>query len=234
MPGKREAAVVLVANRRTQSALPGGLRGRILELAENAVDLAVWTPSKSTPEPILRGGRQRFVFIGRLVDWKALDLAIEAIARVEAATLDILGDGPMRDSWQQTAHRLGVADRVTFHGWKTQTECAGLLLHATALVLPSLFECGGAVVLEAMATSRPVIATAWGGPLDYLDDTCGILVAPSSRDALIAGFAEAMRRLLDSAELCARMGAAGRARLERHFDWNSKIDAMLEIYRSTL
>jgi glycosyltransferase involved in cell wall biosynthesis len=54
--------------------------------------------------------------------------------------------------------------------------------------LPSLFECGGAVVLEAMARGCQFVATAWGGPLDYLGDSCGILVQPNSREALIVGF----------------------------------------------
>ena len=81
---------------------------------------------------------------------------------------------------------------VHFAGWLAQSACAEWLRDADALVLPSLLECGGAVVLEAMSMAKPVIATAWGGPLDYHDASCGVLVIPESREAIIDGFAAAM------------------------------------------
>ncbi len=71
-----------------------------------------------------------------------------------------------------------AAGTIQFAGWLSQSDCKVRLNAADCLVLPSLFECGGAVVLEAMALGKPVIATAWGGPLDYLDADCGILVQP--------------------------------------------------------
>jgi glycosyltransferase involved in cell wall biosynthesis len=93
-----------------------------------------------------------------------------------------------------------------------------------------LFESGGAVVLEAMAMGLPVIATAWGGPLDYLDDSCGVLVAPQSREALVAGFANAIMMLADSPDLRYRLGEAGYQKAKRYFDWEKKIDRILELY----
>ena len=228
-PGKRRAAVILVANQRTRDALPAHLQGRIIDLPENAVDTSQWVvPPSITPDP------DRFLFIGRLVDWKALDIVIEALPKVPTALLDIIGDGPMLAPWRNLAAQLGLSPRVRFLGWQTQAACAQHLTQSCALVLPSLYECGGAVVLEAMAMSRPVIATAWGGPADYLDSTCGILLEPLSHPALIAGFAEAMQRLVDSPHLRDQLGAAGREKLLRNFEWNRKIDRILEIYTSTL
>ena len=229
-PGKRKAAVVLVANSRTRDALPSGLEGRIVELPENAVDTTQWTLAPITDaQP-----SQRFVFIGRLVDWKALDLVLEALPQVPEATLDVVGDGPMLPTWRALAESLGLGARVHFNGWRTQAECAALLAGCCALVLPSIYECGGAVVLEAMAMARPVIATAWGGPTDYLDETCGILIEPTSRAALVQGFVTAMSRLAESPAHAAQLGAAGRERLLRDFDWNRKIDTMIDLYGSTL
>jgi glycosyltransferase involved in cell wall biosynthesis len=125
-------------------------------------------------------------------------------------------------------------DRVHFVGWLPQQECAARLRSATALVLPSIYECGGAVVLEAMAMAKPVIATRWGGPADYLDASCGILIEPESYKNLVSGFAGAMQALIDSPGLAKSMGIAGRARAIRDFDWQRKIEAMLRIYRSLL
>lgn len=233
-PGKIRAAALLVANERTRKALPAAATGEVVTLIENGVDLEIWSPPESRPP---HDGPARFIFLGRLVDWKAVDLLLEALARVStepAPTLEILGDGPMRGSLEAQAARLGLSDRVTFAGWQTQAECARRLREADALVLPSLYECGGAVVLEAMASGLPVLATAWGGPLDYLDETSGILVPPDSREALVAGLADGLSRLASDPQLRARLGRAGRRRVEREFDWENKIDVMLAIYRRAI
>jgi glycosyltransferase involved in cell wall biosynthesis len=228
LPGKKHASVVLVANQRTRRALPSGLQGKVIELVENGVDTGVWQGAQVTRANAV----SRFVFVGRLVDWKALDVAIRALEKVPSAELDIIGDGPMLEAWRSLAAELELKDRVHFAGWLTQSECANRMVNSVALVLPSLYECGGAVVLEAMAMGKPVIATRWGGPADYLDASCGLLVEPESYAGLVAGFAEAMRKLLDSPGLAKTMGAAGRERAVRNFDWQHKIDTVIGIYRS--
>lgn len=231
MPGKLQAQTLLVANERTKQALPSGVNGTVIELVENGVDLSVWQllaaekiPSEAT----------KFVFIGRLVEMKAVDLLIEAFQKVAAETnacLEIIGDGNLRQELEAQAVNLGLGERVKFFSWLSQKECAMRLEHASALVLPSLLECGGAVVLEAMAMGLPVIATKWGGPADYLDTTCGILIEPTSREALVNGFTDAMLKLVHYPEWRSQMGRAGQERVRQHFDWERKIDRILEIYQ---
>ncbi len=82
--------------------------------------------------------------------------------------------------------------------------------------------------------ARPVIATDWRGPADYLDVETGFLIAPQSREALVAGFASAMRQLMDNPDLAVRMGAAARRKVFAQFAWQSKIDRILDIYKSVL
>ncbi|MGA2848357.1 MAG: glycosyltransferase family 4 protein [Terracidiphilus sp.] len=228
LPGKKQASVVLVANDRTRRALPSGLRGRVIEMAENGIDIGVWQGTPGRAE----GAASRFVFMGRLVDWKVVDVVIRALKMVPAANLEVIGDGPMLDAWKLLAGQLGVADRVQFVGWLPQQECADRVRGSVALVLPSIYECGGAVVLEAMAMGRPVIATDWGGPSDYLDASTGILVAPTSYSGLVTGFAEAMQKLIHSPKQANSMGAAGHERALRDFDWQRRIDRMIGIYRA--
>ncbi len=228
LPGKKHASVVLVANERTRRALPSGIRGQVIELVENGIDTRVWQSAQAAAVSAV----PRFVFLGRLVDWKAVDVAIRALERVLSAELDIVGDGPMLEPWRSLAAELGLKDRVHFFGWLTQSECADRLLNSVALLLPSLYECGGAVALEAMAMGKPVIATRWGGPADYLDASCGVLVEPESYASLVTGFAEAMQRMLDSPGLARSIGDAGRERAIRDFDWQKKIDRVIGIFRS--
>lgn len=246
-PGKRKAAAVLVANERTGRGLPGGLSGRVLHLVENGVDMSLWgAPSGGGQpfDPAQAPGATRFVYMGRLVDWKAVDLLLHAFERARGRapmTLTLIGDGPERPALQALADSLGLRDdgpgtpgRLHFAGWMSQADCASELQRSDVLVLPSLWECGGAVVLEAMACRMPVIATAWGGPLDYLDEHCGVLVPPDSRERLVQGFADAMVALASEPERRRAMGAAARARVEAGFDWERKVDRILDIYRDVV
>ena len=123
---------------------------------------------------------------------------------------------------------------MRFVGWLDQVDCADRLRASDCLVLPSILECGGAVVLEAMAMAKPVIATAWGGPLDYLDEDCGVLVAPSSADGLTRGLSEAMLRMCASPGERQRMGRAGRAKVLREYDWSKKTARICEVYAEAI
>lgn len=238
MPGKRRAAILLVANDRSRRALPRGASARVEELVENGVDLSMWrpAPTRDRRDP----GATRYVFVGRLIALKGVDSLLRAFA--DAATkvpisLTIVGGGPERFALERRAAALGVLDdgagatgKAVFTGWLPQTGCAERLRAADAMVLPSLMECGGAVVLEAMAMGLPVIATAWGGPADYLDPSCGILVDVTSRTAFERGLSAAMVRLAQSPHERESMGEAGRQKVARQFDWEVKIDRMLQIY----
>jgi glycosyltransferase involved in cell wall biosynthesis len=150
------------------------------------------------------------------------------------ASLDIFGDGVMRQSLEALTDELGLRAAVTFHGWQPQAAIAARLREADVFVLPSVWECGGAVVLEAMAAGLPVIATNWGGPCDYLDDSCGILVNPTAPDEFVVDLADAMRSLAVDPDRRRAMGSAALARVRRDFDWEKKIDRMLAFYAETL
>ncbi|MEG4854016.1 hypothetical protein QUB10_24390 [Microcoleus sp. B5-D4] len=94
LPGKIQAETLLVANDRTKQALPSGVRGKIIELVENGVDFSVWRSDSSLSRAAT--GQVHFIFLGRLIDWKAVDLMLEAFAPVVAQTdavLEIIGDG---------------------------------------------------------------------------------------------------------------------------------------------
>lgn len=230
IPGKRRAEVLLVANRRSLGALPRRLQGRVIEFVDNGVDFSLWrcnSKSKAPPEGV------RFIFVGRLIELKAVDIILEAIDRIRCAelvSLEIIGDGPMLETWKDMVRRMKLDLIVKFSGWLSQPDCAQRLQQADVFVMPSIFECGGAVVLEAMAMKLPIIATAWGGPSDYLDVACAKLIRPDSREALIDGFAAAMMQLAQCPGLRKSMGQAGHERALQKYDWDKKIDEILKIY----
>jgi glycosyltransferase involved in cell wall biosynthesis len=235
-PGKRRAAVLLVANERTRAALPFPHHPDIRVLVENGVDLATWGAGRpgSSRGPDAPAGRLRLVFMGRLIPLKMVDLTLEAVraAREGGAkvTFDVMGDGPERPRLERLAQDWGLEGTVRFHGFLPQAACARRMTEADALILASVRECGGAVVLEAMAAGLPVIASDWGGPADYLDESCGILVSPVPRDSFAARQAEAILRLARDPALRRRMGEAGARKIVEQFDWERKVDRMISIY----
>lgn len=244
MPGKRKAACLLVANKRTKLALPSCLSNVATEiLVENGVDLGVWRQRFSEKNRLSLDGTVHFVYMGRLVDWKAVDILVEAFAAAADAAdmrLTIIGDGDQRVSLEALSEKLEVLSeaplcgKVHFVGWLPQSECANFLVNADALVLTSLMECGGAVVLEAMAMGLPVIAADWGGPADYIDSSCGMLVKPTSRAEFKDGIRSAFVKLASNNELRLALGSAGRLKVENYFDWDKKTEKILTIYRNQI
>jgi glycosyltransferase involved in cell wall biosynthesis len=103
--------------------------------------------------------------------------------------LDIVGDGPERSRLETQARELGLTERVCFRGPLDRPTVEKALWDAHAFVLPSLHETFGVVILEAMATELPVIATRCGGPEDIVTSETGRLVPPDDPSAL----AEALR-----------------------------------------
>jgi glycosyltransferase involved in cell wall biosynthesis len=200
-------------------------------LTDNGVDLDVWSPSQ-----VARETPPTFVFAGRLIRLKGVDLLIEAFARLQtSARLLIVGDGEERLRLEAlAAARTSVARPIEFAGFRPQTELRDILARASALVLPSLRECGGAVILEAFACRTPAIATAWGGPKDYVTPESGFLVAPDSREDFIRGLTAAMHRLAVDPALVEKMGEAARALVEARFSWSAKARAILAIYEEVV
>jgi glycosyltransferase involved in cell wall biosynthesis len=236
IPGKRRADLLLAANPRTLRSLADtvGDAARTELLVENAVDLDLWSlhvdGQDSVDVPV-------FVFVGRLIDLKGVDLLLIAFQRLlerMAAKLLVVGNGPEEADLAAQAQELGISAAVSFLGFVEQDDIPAIVAKCRALVLPSLHDCGGAVVLEAMSLGKPVIATNWGGPADYLDPSCGILVDPLSEESFVGGLVDAMLRLAMDPALAAKLGANGRKKVERDFDWRKKVDSMIGHYSAVL
>lgn len=234
-PGKIRADALIVANTCTEGALPGGCRGKIYRLVESGVDL--FPASKFSVE---RPSNEnfRFLYIGRLVDWKGILFLLQAFAHVATKTsamLEVVGDGELMPKVKQTIREFGLEDRVTLRGWIRRSELAAFSHGCDCMVVPSLRECGGNAILETMALGLPVIATAWAGPKNYINESCGILVDPTTVDGFVAGLRDAMLKMVEQPVLRDRLGEGARERVrENFFDWDSKTRRVVEILKETL
>lgn len=142
-----------------------------------------------------RAGGRTILAAGRLIRQKGFDLLIAAFARLGApdARLVIAGTGPEEAALRRQIERAGLTDRIRLAGYAP--DIRPLLDTARYFVMPSRFEGYGAVILEALAAGRPVVATASTPAVgDVLTDPeCGIVIPVGDIDALTA----ALQALLD-------------------------------------
>jgi glycosyltransferase involved in cell wall biosynthesis len=152
------------------------------------------------------------VFAGRLSVQKAVDVALEALTRVQDVDLVLAGDGPDAEKLRARSRELGLDGRARFLGPQSRETVFELLRAADAVVLSSKWENFPHVLVEALAVGTPVIATDTGGVGEIVrDGENGVLVPPGDADALAA----AIRRYLDDDDLRARLRDAAPASVER-------------------
>jgi glycosyltransferase involved in cell wall biosynthesis len=163
-----------------------------ISVVYNAVEIPSFAP---TTDPLKT--RLNIVTVGRLVLWKQIDRLIDALAEIEDAGLVIVGDGPERSRLEDLARTNNLNERVYFAGQRSKEETFGLMAACDIFVLNSSYEGFPHVVLEAMCTGLPVVATAVGGTPELVrDGENGLLIEPSANGTL----AKALRKLVSSSE----------------------------------
>ena len=208
-------AALLQAN--SVVAVSAGLRSRVLELGippdraivqHNGVDGECFQIRDSHAARRTLGipvDERVICFVGNLVPEKGPDVLIDAVARLCASGISDLrilfvGEG-QKDELRSKAGALGISERVSFLGRLSSPEVAVCMSAADVQCLPSRREGCPNVVLEALASGRPVIGSQVGGVPELLSDRNGIMVPPDDPDALAAAIATALQRKWDPAEL---------------------------------
>lgn len=211
--------------------------GRRSPVLQKHRDKVAVVPFGIAPEPwasVVPSGAGAFLFVGRLVPYKGVDILFEALAQVPGAKLVIVGEGPEKESLLALGKRLGILSRVDFVGTLDEDAIAGQLSQARALVLPSVdaSEAFGLVQLEAMGAGVPVITTnlPTGVPEVGIPGETGFLVEPGNGKELAA----AMAKLQDDQELALKMGAAGRQRFRERYARHKMIERLLTWYQKVL
>lgn len=172
------------------------------------------------------------VLVGRLVPIKRIDRLVRVFATLHAAhpgaRLYVIGDGSERAAAEAQAAAAGLADSVTFCGWRSDT--AAWYAAADIVVITSDNEGTPLTLIEAAAAGRPAVATAVGGVADVVtDEVTGLLAAADDEPALAA----AMIRMAAEPELRARLGAAAPAAAAR-FGIERLVDDLERIYDRVL
>lgn len=177
--------------------------------------------------------QRAILVLGRLESQKGHIFLIEALAELVPRWPGVIalfaGSGSLEGELRARVEALGLNRHVAFLGYRN--DAPRLFAAADVVVLPSLHEGLPLVAIEALAASRPMVATAVDGtPEVIIDEQTGLLVPPGDPGAI----ASAIERLLRSPDLAAKLAAAGHAHVMERFDIRMQLERTVEVYREVL
>ena len=228
--GARSADAVIVLTQRLARLLEReGVAPERIHVIPTAVDRNLFGTGEQDPLPDVPA--PRVTFVGRLVAAKGVDVLLDAVRDLPPnAHVVFVGDGERRSWLMRRAEQLGLQDRVHFTGFVPHRVVPAILEHSQALVLPSLYEELGSILLEAMQARVPIVASRVGGIPTVVDHGVdGILVPPSEPKAL----AEAITKVLTDPALSRRL-VRGAARSSQGRDWHSTAGKVLGVYEAAV
>ena len=183
-------------------------------------------------------GSIRIATTGRLVEKKGIEYVIRAIAQVARQHRNIeyhiIGDGPLKESFQTLIRELEIQPVVILHGWKDQREIIEILDRCHLFVAPSVTAADGNqdapvnTLKEAMAMGLPVVSTYHGGIPELVEDgVSGFLVPEQDAGAI----AEKLTYLIKHPEIWTPFGRAGRTKVEEKYEINKLNNELFELYQ---
>ncbi|CAN5693302.1 glycosyltransferase family 4 protein [soil metagenome] len=223
-------AVITLTPTLAQRLVCDGVAAERIYVIPSGVNPGLFGGDFPSPWPELAG--PKIVFVGRLVLQKGVHTLLEAARHVGVpdAQLIFVGDGPERSSLERKARSLGLEDRVHITGFVPHDAIPAVLRHADVLVLPSIYEELGSILIEAMQARLPIVASRTGGIPDAIThEDNGLLVAPGDPNAL----AGALQRVLGDHLLAQRLGHSAGERA-RAYDWATLGNKVLDVYRDVL
>jgi glycosyltransferase involved in cell wall biosynthesis len=201
-----------------------------VEVIPNGVDDVLFHPATES-EAGLSTRPIRLLFVGRVHAEKNLGTAFRQLAALPETVRRrfeflIAGDGAQRPELEKMAELLGIAPQLRWLGWKSRSEIPALYRSADALILPSFYEGMSNVVLEAMASGLPVLASdVPGNRGPVISDETGVLFPLDQPDKLGA----ALSRLATDLGWAGALGRAGRRRVQTAYSWERSAQRYLEL-----
>ncbi len=208
-----------------------------ISVVYNGLDLQPFQDLNRVPESKLQFGFPIDSFVvgttARATKMKGIQFVLQALAlkrdTMPQARYLFVGDGSDLEEFKAMSAELKIEDRVSFTGYQTDVRPA--LQAMDLFAFPSLKEAMGISLVEAMATGLPVVSTTVGGiPEVVQNGATGLLVAPGDADAL----ANAIEVFARDRDLCSKMGAKGRERVQEHFTAEAMGATMEKVYRETI
>jgi glycosyltransferase involved in cell wall biosynthesis len=225
--------IVAISDAVREFHIRAGLPAEKLVTIHYGLDDVPATPSELTPAALgIPADAPLVLAIGRLIEQKDHATLLEAFARVHRthpdARLALLGWGPLEAQTKALVHRLGLDDAAFVLG---RVEPRDWLTRADVFAHTSLWEGFGIVLLEAMLSRLPVVATRVSAiPEIVVDGETGLLAPPGDAAAV----ADALTRLLDDVDLRRRLGRSGLDRAHEAFSVQRMVEQTIRVYDEAL
>ncbi|HJQ08689.1 MAG TPA: glycosyltransferase family 4 protein [Candidatus Saccharimonadales bacterium] len=183
------------------------------------------TPQPATRTVLFAAG------LGSAERHKGLDVLLDAMATVRKelpdARLKVVGDGDMKDEYQARAAALGLSEAVAFTGRLQSDELRQAYRSAAVFALPTANDSLPGVILEAMASGLPVVATPVGSiPSVVVDGQTGYLMRPRDSKDL----AKKLIHILSDGKTARRLGRTGRKFVRTHYSWDERAERIQHIF----
>lgn len=222
-----DAAVVVAKSEGEREMIRAFDRSTNVTLVPNGVDLTAFQSAAPIPD----NGPLRLLCVARLIERKGQHHLIEAVKQLADGgidvTLELVGTGDARTSYERQAQRLGLNGRINFLGYVAREEIAGHYARAHVFVLPSYNEGMSVATLEAMAAGLPIVITRTCGTTELVEEGVnGLTLDWADVDTLTTH----IHRLATNRALVRRMGAASCARAAC-FSWDAAAVRYLELFQ---
>jgi teichuronic acid biosynthesis glycosyltransferase TuaC len=229
--------VITVSSSLRRALIQGhGIEAEKLTVIPNGVDVTRFAPTPQGEARVRLGLRvegSKLIYVGAITEAKGIAYLLRAIHRLRhtpawPVELILVGEGEYDRAARALAVELGIADAVTYTGKRPNDEIPLWMNASDILVLPSLSEGFGVVLVEAMACGKPVVATTCGGPEDIVTPQTGLLVPPADDAAL----SEALLEVLSDGERF-QPQAIRRHALET-YSYDHITSRIMEVYEAVL
>jgi glycosyltransferase involved in cell wall biosynthesis len=206
-------------------------REKIFFIPENGLSQSLL--DSALPRSVNHGVLE-LIYVGRLVPYKACDLAIRAamsLLQKGMARLTIVGDGPERTELEFLAETLGVSKKISFVGWLSHSETMHQLQRADVLIFPSIREFGGGVVFEALALGVVPLVVDYGGPGDIVNPEIGWKVQLTNENDMSSQIGKILEILASNRVLLSQLGERGKHFARKNLSWDGKAQSLTKILR---
>jgi len=207
----------------------------------NGVDIDQFNPNIDGKEIKVQYGIENksvILFVGALDKahyFKGIEFLLKSFVKIKngESCLILIGDGDLKNYYMSLAENLGVSDKTLFIGRVSDKELPRYYAASDLLVLPSITkgEAFGLVLIEAMATGKPVIASNLPGVRTIIDDGVnGFLVKPKDVDSL----ASKMQYLIENKDIREKFGREGRKKVENEYSWEKIVKKLEKVYEEVI
>ena len=224
---KKASKVIALSNSLAETTMQFGVPEKRIVIVPNGIDISKF------PLGSYEKREKQILFVGSLIERKGVQYLLEAMIKITKSfqeyKLLIVGEGDQKQHLIDYAKNHGISDCVHFLGTQSQLQVGELMRNSKLLILPSIEEGQGVVLVEALASGTPCIGSNVGGIPDVITSDVGYLFEPGDVDQL----ADGILNFIKNEERWKTASKNARIRAIEHYDWNKLTDKLIQIYKAS-